>query len=64
MLCSGSYDHTIRTWDLCEMKQRIGEKGLMMQEDIGAWKLETYNRLMKTKKKKKKAKGKNKKGKK
>ena len=34
MLYSGSYDHSIRSWDLREMMQRISEREQMCWEDI------------------------------
>lgn len=34
MLYSGSYDHSIRSWDLREMAQRIIERECMCFEDI------------------------------
>lgn len=34
MLYSGSYDHSIRSWDLKEMEQRIFERNCLAFEDI------------------------------
>jgi F-box and WD-40 domain protein 1/11/F-box/WD-40 domain protein 7 len=34
MLYSGSYDHSIRSWDLREMYNRIRERAIMYREDI------------------------------
>ena len=34
MLYSGSFDHSIRSWDIREMVQRIGERECMSFEDI------------------------------
>jgi len=67
MVYSGSYDHSIRSWDLEEMNRRIEEKSLMKQEEILSRKIEVYFATLNSKKKgKKKGKkgGKGKKGKK
>ena len=58
MLYSGSYDHSIRSWDLQEMYKRISERSLMIREDIETRRIETYSRLMSKKKGKKGKKGK------
>ena len=34
MLYSGSYDHSIRSWDIKEMMQRIVERNSMASEDV------------------------------
>lgn len=34
MLYSGSYDHSIRSWDIKEMMQRISERNSMGFEDV------------------------------
>lgn len=34
MLYSGSFDHSIRSWDVREMMQRIAERNLMGFEDL------------------------------
>jgi F-box and WD-40 domain protein 1/11/F-box/WD-40 domain protein 7 len=34
MLYSGSYDHSIRSWDVKEMMQRISERNSMSFEDV------------------------------
>lgn len=60
MLYTGSYDHSIRSWDLAEMYKRIQERAFMIKEDIETKRIETYFRLMNTKKK---GKGKSKGGK-
>ena len=57
MLYSGSYDHSIRSWDLAEMYKRIQERAYMIKEDIETKRIETYFRLINTKKKGKKGKG-------
>ena len=56
MLYTGSYDHSIRNWDLSEMYKRIQERAFMIREDIETRRIETYFRLM-SKKKGKKGKG-------
>ncbi len=56
MLYSASFDQTIRSWDLQEMKSRIYEKSLMFFEDIRSRKIEAYLKIMPKKKKKKKGK--------
>lgn len=64
MLYSGSSDHTIRSWDLKEMENRIRERRYMIREDILSRKFQAYNAVIeKKKKKKKKGKKKGKKGK-
>ena len=63
MLYSGSYDHSIRSWDLQDMHKRILERSLMIREDIETRRIETYSRLMSKKKGKKAKKGKGKGGK-
>ena len=56
MLYSGSYDHSIRSWDLLEMYKRIQERAFMIREDIETRRIETYFRLLGAKKKGKKGK--------
>ena len=34
MLYSGAYDHTIRSWDLKEMHNRIRERVIIYKEDL------------------------------
>lgn len=51
-LFSGSYDHTIRSWDLIEITNRIRERKLMEREELMSRKMEAYNKIMdKTRKK-------------
>ena len=62
MLFSGSYDHSIRSWDIEEMIQRISERNCMLYEDVESKKYEVYyNVVFKNKKKKLPAKKKEKK---
>ena len=56
MLYSGSYDHSIRSWDLKEMSSRIWERVRMFREDIWSRKYEAYYKKLYSKKKKKKGK--------
>ena len=65
-LYSGSFDHSIRSWDLVEMYKRIQERQFMIREDILTRKIETYFGALSAKKKGKKGKkgGKKAKGKK
>ena len=63
MVFSGSNDHTIRSWDLNEMENRIWERRMMIREDIISRKFEAYNAVLEKKKKRRKGK-KGKKGKK
>jgi len=64
-LFSGSMDHYIICWDVDEIRERIREKQLMMEEDLLSRKFAViYNASSKKKKKGKgKGKGKGKKGK-
>ena len=55
MLYSGSYDHTIRSWDLLEMYSRIRERAVMFKEDILSKKYDVVYSKLHSKKKKKKA---------
>ena len=58
MLYSGSFDHSIRSWDLNEMKNRIRERSFMSSEDLWSLKYNTfYDKLYKKKKKKSSKKG-------
>ena len=41
-LYSGSFDHSIRSWDLKEMEERILDRKRMYQEDILSRKNEAY----------------------
>jgi len=62
MLFSGSYDHSIRSWDIEEMIQRINERNCMLYEDVESKKYEVYYTVVfKNKKKKLPAKKKEKK---
>ena len=62
MLYSGSFDHSIRSWDLAEMLNRIRERNYMAKEDLWSKKYNAwYHRLYSKKKKKKAKKGKKKK---
>ena len=58
LLYSGSYDHSIRSWDLNEMESRISEKFNLLDEDVLSRKLEFFLKFMAKKKKKKGKKGK------
>ena len=60
MIYSGSYDHSIRSWDVQEMVKRIADRRIMLKEELFSKKLEAYNAVM-NKGKKKKGKGKGKK---
>ena len=55
-LYTGSFDHHIICWDLKDLDERITEKEDMRNADIESRKIETYWRLMDTKKGKKKGK--------
>lgn len=57
MLYSGSYDHSIRSWDLQEMVKRIWDRRMMLKEELWSKKLEAYLAI-KNKGKKKGKKGK------
>ena len=58
MLYSGSFDHSIRSWDLQEMSKRIVDRNIMLKEELFSMKLEALlaikNKGMKAKKKGKK----------
>lgn len=56
MLYSGSFDHSIRSWDIKEMVQRISEREGMEFEDIESKKYEVYYGVVFKNKKKKLAK--------
>jgi F-box and WD-40 domain protein 1/11/F-box/WD-40 domain protein 7 len=56
MLYSGSYDHSIRSWDLREMHDRIRERSIMFAEDLWSKKHDAYYTKLYAKKKKKKTK--------
>lgn len=56
MLYTGSYDHTIRSWDIKEMKNRIRERIYMTKEDLWSKKFNAFYQKLWGKKKKKKAK--------
>jgi hypothetical protein len=60
MLYSGSFDHSIRSWDLTEMHSRIRERLKMCREDLWSHKYEAWYNTMYKKKKKKAKKGKKK----
>lgn len=51
---TGSYDHTIRSWDYNEMIERINERKIMMQEHFYSMQGEKYKGYLENKKKKKK----------
>lgn len=53
MLYSGSYDHSIRSWDIKEMLQRIVERNAMSFEDVESKKYEVYYHVVFKNKKKK-----------
>ena len=53
MLYSGSYDHSIRSWDTKEMMQRIVERNSMAFEDVESKKYEVYYHVVFKNKKKK-----------
>lgn len=53
MLFSGSYDHSIRSWDIEEMIQRINERNCMLYEDVESKKYEVYYTVVYKNKKKK-----------
>ncbi len=55
-LYSGSFDHSIRSWDLKEMMNRIRERSIMFREEIMSKKYEVYMKLWGNKKIKKKPK--------
>jgi len=55
-LYSGSFDHSIRSWDLKEMDARIFDRKRMFREDILSHKYEKFCSLMYKKGKKKKKK--------
>ena len=52
VLYSGSFDHSIRSWDLKEMENRIRERAIMFREDIWSRKYECWYKVMFKKKKK------------
>ena len=56
LLYSGSYDHTIRSWNIEEMRKRIKERNIMFKEDVISRKVEVFHRTMSKKKKRKKGK--------
>lgn len=56
MLYTGSYDHSIRSWDIKEMLHRIRERNLMAWEDLQSKKFEVYYAIAFKNKKKKVAK--------
>jgi len=56
MLYSGSYDHSIRSWDLKEMQNRIRERSIMSGEDLWSMKFNVFYDKLYGKKKKKAAK--------
>lgn len=55
-LYTSSFDHSIICWNLRELDERIQEKEDMRQADIDSRKVETYFRMMDSKKGKKKGK--------
>ena len=70
MLYSGSFDHSIRSWELKDMHNRIRERAIMLREDLMVYnyyssfiiqskRIEVYTRAL-PKKKKTKAKSKKK----
>ena len=58
ILYSGSFDHSIRSWDLQEMMRRTVDRNMMLKEELWSRKLEAYCAVkfkgMKAKKKGKK----------
>ena len=64
MLYTASYDQSIRSWDIEELKSRIIERKIMLFEDMRSRKFEVYLKCFPRKKKKKKGKKKKGKGKK
>lgn len=53
MLYSGSFDHSIRSWNLKEMDSRIRERSHMFKEDIWSRKYDAWYKVFYKKKKKK-----------
>jgi len=53
MLYSGSFDHSIRSWDVKEMMQRITDRNAMAFEDVESKKYEVYYTVVFKNKKKK-----------
>ena len=56
MLYSGSFDHSIRSWDINEMKNRIRERSFMTGEDLWSLKFNKFYDKLYGKKKKKSSK--------
>ena len=53
LLYSGSFDHSLKSWDLIEMEHRIRERNRMEREDLLSRKLRAYDKVMEKKKGKK-----------
>lgn len=53
MLYTGSYDHSIRSWDIKQMIFRIRERAMMCWEDLESKKYEVYYGIAFKNKKKK-----------
>ena len=53
LLWTGSFDHTIRSWNIEEIKIKIRERKIMALEDIVSKKIEVFNDICFGKKKKK-----------
>jgi len=45
MLYSGSFDHSIRSWNLKEMESRIRERAFMFKEDIWSRKYDAWYKV-------------------
>lgn len=52
-LFTSSLDHSIRSWDISEIENRIRERRIMEREELMSRKMEAYNKIMDKKGKKK-----------
>ena len=52
-LFTGSLDHSIRSWDVGEIENRIRERKTMEREELMSRKMEAYNKIMEKKGKRK-----------
>lgn len=52
-LFTSSLDHSIRSWDISEIENRIRERRIMEREELMSRKMEAYNKVMDKKGKKK-----------